>query len=98
MDGSQDATKHPVGHGVSVGHLVMYNSAIPGVIACQAPLSIEFSRQEYWSGLPYPPPGDLPYPGVEPGSPTLQADSFLSELPVLHRTALMTKIYPAQTQ
>ena len=37
-------------------------------IACQAPLSIGFSRQEYWSGLPYPPPGDLPDPGVEPTS------------------------------
>ena len=76
----------------------MYDSAIPGVIACQAPLSREFSRQEYWSGLPYPSPGDLPYPGIEPGSPTLQADSFLSEPPVVHRTAPMTKIYPAQTQ
>ena len=73
MDGSQDATKHPVGHGVSVGHLVMYNSAIPGVIACQAPLSIEFSRQEYWSGLPYPPPGHLPDPGIEPTSLTSSA-------------------------
>jgi len=95
---ARDATKHPVGHGVSVGHLVMYDSAIPWVIACQAPLSIEFSRQEYWSVLPYPSPGDLPYPGIEPGSPTLQADSFLSEPPVVHRTAPMTKIYPAQTQ
>ena len=41
----------------------------------QAPLSMEFSRQEYWSGLPFPPPGDLPNPGIEPRSPTLQADS-----------------------
>ena len=40
-----------------------------------------FSRQEYWSGLPCPPPGDLPNPGIEPMSPTLQADSLLSELP-----------------
>ena len=45
------------------------------VIACQAPLSIEFSRQEYWSGLPFPSPGNLP----NPGSPALQADSLLSE-------------------
>ena len=38
-----------------------------------------FSRQEYWSGLPGPPPGDLPNPGIKPRSPTLQADSFLTE-------------------
>ena len=40
-----------------------------------------FSRQEYWSGLPFPSPGDLPNPGIEPGSPALQADSLLTELP-----------------
>ena len=40
-------------------------------VAYQAPLSMEFSRQEYWSGLPFPSPGDLPNPGIEPGSPTL---------------------------
>ena len=40
-----------------------------------------FSRQEYWSGLPFPPPGDLPNPGIEPGSPALQADSLPSDLP-----------------
>ena len=42
---------------------------------------MEFSRQEYWSGLPFPSPGDLPNPGIEPGSPALQADSLLSEPP-----------------
>ena len=42
-------------------------------------LSMEFSRQEYWSGLRFPSPGDLPNPGIEPGSPTLQADALLSE-------------------
>ena len=42
----------------------------------QVPLSMEFSRQEYWSGLPFPAPGDLPYPGVESRSPALQADSL----------------------
>ena len=47
--------------------------------ALQAPLSLEFSRQEYWSGLPFPSPGDLPNPGIEPGSPALQADSLPSE-------------------
>ena len=45
----------------------------------QAPLSMDFSRQEYWSGLPFPSPGDLQDPGIEPGSPALQADSLLSE-------------------
>ena len=40
-----------------------------------------FSKQEYWSGLPFPSPGDLPDPGIEPGSPVFQADALLSELP-----------------
>ena len=51
----------------------------PWIVACQAPLSIEFSRQEYWRGLPCPPPGDLPDPGIESWLPTLQADFLLSE-------------------
>ena len=42
---------------------------------------MEFSRQEYWSGLPFPSPGDLPDPGIEPGSPALQVDSLPSEPP-----------------
>ena len=42
--------------------------ATPWTVACQAPLSMEFSRQEHWSGLPFPPPGDLPNPGIEPMS------------------------------
>ena len=53
-------------------------------VAHQAPLSMGFSRQEYWSGLPCPPPGDLPNPGIEPESPmapTLQADSLPFEPP-----------------
>ena len=53
----------------------------PRTVACQASLSMGFSRQEYWSGLPFPSPGDLPDPGIEPRSPTLQADSLLSEPP-----------------
>ena len=44
-----------------------------------SPLSMGFSRQEYWSGLPFPSPGDLPYPGIEPRSPALQSDSLLTE-------------------
>ena len=51
--------------------------ATVGAIACQAPLSMGFSRQEYWSGLPCPPPGDLSDPGIEPSSLALQADSWL---------------------
>ena len=47
----------------------------------QAPLSMEFPRQGYWSGLPCPSPRDLPYPGIEPGSPTSQADSLPAEPP-----------------
>ena len=55
--------------------------ATPQTVVRQAPLFMEFSRQECWSGLPCPSPGDLPYPGIEPGSPTLQADSLPSEPP-----------------
>ena len=51
----------------------------PWAVACQAPLSMGFSRKEYWSGLPFPSPGDLPGPGIEPGSHTVQADSLPSE-------------------
>ena len=50
-------------------------------VARQAPLSTEFSRQESWSGLPFPSPGNLPGPEIEPRSPALQADSLLSEPP-----------------
>ena len=52
----------------------------PSTVARQAPLSMGFSRQEYWSGLPFPTPGDLPNPGIEPGSPVLQADALSTEL------------------
>ena len=53
----------------------------PWTTAHQAPLSMEFCRQEYWSGLPFPPPGDHPKTGIEPGSLALQADFLLSEPP-----------------
>ena len=49
------------------------------IAACQTPLSMGFSRQEYWSGLPFPPPGNLPHPGIKPASPVssaLASDSF----------------------
>ena len=52
----------------------------PWTVARQAPLSMGFSRREHWSGLPFPPPGDLPSRGIEPASPALLADSLLSEL------------------
>ena len=48
-------------------------------VAPQVPLSIGFSRQEYWSGLSFPSPGDLPNPGIKPGSPALQANSLPAE-------------------
>ena len=51
----------------------------PWTVACQAPLSMGFSRQEYWSGLPFPSPGDLPNLGMEPRSPLLQVDSLPAE-------------------
>ena len=53
--------------------------AIPWTVARQAPLSIGSPGQEYWSGLPFPSPGDLPDPGIKPMSPTLQTDSVPSE-------------------
>ena len=53
----------------------------PGTVAYQAPPSMGFSRQEYWSELPFPSPGDLPDPGIEPGSPAFQADALTSEPP-----------------
>ena len=56
--------------------------ATPWTVACQASLSMEFSREEYWSGLPFPSPADLPNPRIEPKSPALQADSLPSEPPV----------------
>ena len=71
---------------INIGYLPLENTlsrvrlfAIPWTVANQAPQSIEFSRQEYWSGLPFPSPGDLPNAGIEPGSPTLQAHALPSE-------------------
>ena len=60
--------------------------ATPRTVARQAPLSVGLSRQEYWSGLPFPSPGDLPKPGIKPESPTLQADSLPSEPPDIINT------------
>ena len=55
------------------------NLVTPWTVACQAPLSMGFSKQEYWSGLPFPSPGNLSNPAIEPRSPALQADSLLTE-------------------
>ena len=65
----------------TVSHSVVSNSLRPHGLteACQVPLSMEFSRQEYWSGLPFPFLGDLPNPGIKPRSPALQADSLPSD-------------------
>ena len=57
------------------------NFCNPKTVVHQAPLSMGFSRQEYWSGLPFPSPGGLPNPGIEPRSPAFQADFLLSEPP-----------------
>ena len=59
----------------SVSHSVVSDSATPRTVARQAPLSMGFSREEYWCGLPFPSLGDLPDPEIKPGSPAFQADS-----------------------
>ena len=64
---------------VLVTQLCLRLCATPQTVARQAPLSMGFSRQECWSGLPFPSPEDLPDPGIKPGSPAWQAESLLSE-------------------
>ena len=66
-------------HGVSVTKSCL-TLTTPWTVACQAPLSMGFCRQEYWDGLSFPSPGDLPGPEIEPESPALQADSLLTQL------------------
>ena len=66
---------------VLVAQLCLSSVVTPWTVACQAPLSMRFSKQEYWRELLFPSSGDLPYPGTEPASPALQADSLLSEPP-----------------
>ena len=67
----QDNLATPSLINISVSCSVMSDSMTPWTVTCQAPLSMEFSRQEYCSGLPFPIPGDLPNPGIKPGSPAL---------------------------
>ena len=80
-------------------------SATRWTVACQTPLSMGFSRQEYWIGLPFPSPGNLPNPGMEPWSPALQADALSSEPPsyrtialISHASKVMLKILQARLQ
>ena len=61
----------------SISHVQLFVTS--WAVAHQAPLPMEFSRQEYWNGLPFPYAGDLPHSGIKPRSPALQADSLLSE-------------------
>ena len=63
----------------SLSHVRLF--ATPWTIAHQVPPSMGFSRQGYWSGLPFPSPGDLPNPGIEPGYPALYTDALPSEPP-----------------
>ena len=71
----------------SLSHAQLF--AIPWIAAHQAPLSMGFSRQGYWSILPFPSPGDLPNPGIKPGSPALQRNSLPIEL---YGTGIKTEI------
>ena len=61
----------------------------PWTAASQTPLSMGFSRQEYWSGVPFPSPGDLPDSGIEPGSPALQEDALPSKPPGNPKSAIL---------
>ena len=63
----------------------------PWTVAYQAPPSMGFPRQEYWNGLPFPSPGDLPDPEIEPGSPALEADTLTSEPPGMGWIKIVTK-------
>ena len=75
----------------SLSHVQLF--VTPWTVACQAPLSMGISRQEYWSGLPFPSPGDLPDPRIEPGSPTLQADSFRTHIKKSGSTEQIVNIF-----
>ena len=72
--------------------------ATPWTVARQAPLSMEFSRQEYWSGLPFPPPGDLLDPGSKHGSPPVQVDSLPCEPPGKPYLRLTRPVFPNRDQ
>ena len=71
--------------------------ATPWTIACQTTPSMGFSKQEYWNGLPFPSPGHLPTPGIELGSPSLQADSLPAEPPVYDLSYLLFHYFAVQS-
>ena len=78
-------------------HSLVSNYATPGTVAHQAPLFMELSRQEYWSGLPFPPPRDLPHSGTEPASPNspvLASGFFTDEPPGKPRSPLQIQLFP----
>ena len=75
---------------MKASHSVLSDSATPWTIAHQTPLSLGFPRQKYWSGQSLSSLGDLPDPGIEPGSPTLQAYSLLSEPLIYHLQVLFS--------
>ena len=70
----------------------------PWGVACQAPLSMGCPRQEYWDGLPFPPPGDLPNPGIEPECPALAGGCFTTEPPGQARQPITSFCSPLQQQ
>ena len=78
-----------------------FNCVTPWTVAHQAPLSMGFSRQEYWSGLPFPSPEDFPYPGIKPMSPCWQVDSLslshLGSLSVIHAAAAAKSLQSCPT-
>ena len=74
---SRPTVKSSHSKGKSLSHVQLF--ATPWTVSYQAPRSMGFSRQEYWSGLPFPSPGDLPNPGIVPRSPALQTDALPSE-------------------
>ena len=85
---------YPLVKSESVSHSVMSDPVTPWTVAQQIPLSMKFSKQEYWSGLSFPSPGDLPNPGIEPRSPVLQADSLPAEpqgKPIIYYTPIQNK-------
>ena len=80
----------------SLSHVQLF--VIPWTVAYQASLSMGCSRQEYWSGVPFPSPGDLHDPGIEPGSPALQGDALPSEPPGKPARNLLPRNLPKSSQ
>ena len=77
-----------MGYLSDIANVVVFVAATPWTVPRRTLLSAEFSRQEYWSGLPFPSPGDLPDPGIKPGSSSSQADSSSSEPPGKQRNVI----------